>query len=226
MLLVKFKKVGSFAFCSYLNCRDVIIQTIKRAGISIEYSQGFNPHELLYFSPPTSLGIESECEYFTVYTNDIDNFVAKFNEKAPSGVQALWAKEINKRPDFYNLVDFAKFEIEVLSPDLLIDLNKLNYIVFDDKKQCDVDIEKLIKSISFNDNKFECIVSCGQKNNLKIMNLVKCLKQSYSLEIQNIKKIELYKENLKDDCEQIQGSGNSNCKFAMQNNLIIVDSLL
>ena len=120
MLLVKFKKVDSFAFCSYLNCRDAIVQTIKRANIQVEYSQGFNPHELLYFSPPTSLGIESECEYFTIYTNDIFDFAGRFNANAPSGLQVIWTKEMNTRPDFYNLIDY---EFWLIIADRPVDIN-------------------------------------------------------------------------------------------------------
>ncbi len=194
MLLVKFKKVDSFAFCSYLNCRDAIIQTIKRAGIQVEYSQGFNPHELLYFSPPTSLGIESECEYFTIYTKDGADFLSRFNANAPSGLQVVWTKEVEARPDFYNLIDVARFEIQIGSLGNGINLNKLNCEVFDEKKQSVVDICGLVENIQFDNGKFDCIIACGQKSNLKIMNLVKCLKNSFDVEILTIKKLELYKK--------------------------------
>ncbi len=193
MLLVKFKKVDSFAFCSYLNCRDAIIQTIKRAGIQVEYSQGFNPHELLYFSPPTSLGIKSECEYFTIYTNDTIDFVGRFNANAPSGLQVVWTKEVEARPDFYNLIDFARFEIQVGNNGNEINLDKLNFEVFDEKKQSVVDIRDLVENIQFDNGRFDCIIACGQKSNLKIMNLIKCLKNSFGVEILSIRKLELYK---------------------------------
>jgi len=193
MLLVKFKKIDSFAFCSYLNCRDAIIQTIKRAGIQVEYSQGFNPHELLYFSLPTSLGIESECEYFTIYTNDIDDFMNRFNANAPSGLQVVWANKVETRPDFYNLIDYAKFEIQINSYENEINLDKLNYEVFDEKLQNVVNIRDLVLNIQVSNGKLDCIIACGQKRNLKIMNLVKCLKNSFSIDILCIKKLELYK---------------------------------
>lgn len=194
MLLVKFKKTGSFAFCSYLDCRDVIIQTINRAGINIEYSQGFNPHELLYFSPPTPLGIVSECEYFTIYTDDVESFDNKFNANAPKGMQVVWAIKINKRPDFYNLIDYAKYEIKIDNNDVPINLSNLNYEVFDEKKQTIIDIKDYVNSISYNDNVISCVVACGQKKNLKITNLVKCLKNSLNINVLNIRKIELLKE--------------------------------
>ncbi len=197
MLLVKFKKINSFAFCSYLNCRDVINQTIKRAGIEVAYSQGFNPHELLYFSPPTSLGVASECEYVTIYTDDCADFKERFNANAPAGLQVVWAKQIEKRPDFYTLIDYAKYTIEVDETKQTPDLSRLNCTIFDEKKQANTDIRGQIYSITFSDNKFECVVECGQKSNLKVANLIKCLKNSFDINIKSICKDDIYKKEEK-----------------------------
>ena len=225
MLLVKFKKVDSFAFCSYLNCRDAIIQTIKRANIQVEYSQGFNPHELLYFSPPTSLGIESECEYFTIYTNDIFDFAGRFNANAPSGLQVIWTKEMNTRPDFYNLIDYAKFEIQTDSKKNEINLCNMDYDVFDEKKQSSINIHDLIRNIKFCNGKFDCVIACGQKSNLKIMNLVKCLKNSFDVNVLNIRKVELYKNESSDNALKNE---NTNSKYEQLEigSLVPIDILL
>lgn len=194
MLLVKFKKVDSFAFCSYLSCRDVIIQTMRRAGISVEYSQGFNPHELLYFSPPTALGVASECEYVTIYANDCENFKERFNNNAPNGLQVIWAKNIDKRPDFYNLIDYAKYSIKVDAQSEQFNIDNINYDVFDDKKQAYINIKQQIASLSYSNGIFEAIIECGQKKHLKIANLLKCLKNTFNIEVLNIVKVELYQQ--------------------------------
>ena len=39
-------------------------KAIKRSGLPIAYSEGFNPHQLLSFAAPLSVGVESGGEYF------------------------------------------------------------------------------------------------------------------------------------------------------------------
>ena len=191
MQVIKYMKASNFAFCSYLDCRNAIIQTMQRASIDVEYSQGFHPHELLYFSPPTALGIESNCEYVTIFTNDT-NFTEKFNLNAPCGLQVLWAKGIDVRPDFYNLIDYAEYEI-FLTTNKAIDLTKFQYEFFDEGEQSNISIEKQIFEINYTNGVLKCVVECGQKNNLRISNLIKCLKNSFEVDILKIKKNALFK---------------------------------
>ena len=202
MLLIKFRKVGTFAYISYLDCRDVIIQTIKRAGIEFSYSQGFNPHELIYFTPPTSLGIESFCEYVYIVTdyNDIDNFVLKFNELSPKGLKVDWVKNIDKKPNFYDLIDCAKYIIKLSKP-LQVDFSKIDLV------GVDLEFADKVFNISYINNEIHCILACGQKNNLKPSKLISHLQTIENFEVIKIIKMNLY--NSKD-----------------KNNLIDIDMLL
>ena len=60
---LKFKKVGDLQYISHLDLQRTFNRVIKRSGIPVWYTQGFNPHMKLVFSSPLSIGSESVCEY-------------------------------------------------------------------------------------------------------------------------------------------------------------------
>ena len=60
---LKFKKVGNLQYISHLDLQRTFNRVIKRSGIPVWYTKGFNPHMKLVFSSPLSIGSESVCEY-------------------------------------------------------------------------------------------------------------------------------------------------------------------
>ena len=191
MLLIKFSKLNNFAYNSYLDCRDVIIQTIKRANIDIEYSCGFNPHELLFFSPPTSLGIESLCEYMYLITqfDNVELFKERFNKYSPEGLKVDYVKLIDKKPNFYDLIDCAEYEI-VVNKKLNLDFKNIKYV-----SDIDESINEKIYKLEITDNTIRCKIACGQKQNLKISTLLNSLKHIVNFKVIKITKIQLFKKN-------------------------------
>ena len=57
--LLKFTKEGNIRYISHLDLLRVFQRAMKRAGISLRYSQGFNPHAKISFAHPLSLGYSS-----------------------------------------------------------------------------------------------------------------------------------------------------------------------
>lgn len=60
---LKFRKVGNLQYISHLDLQRTFNRVIKRSGIPVWYTKGFNPHMKLVFSSPLSIGTESVCEY-------------------------------------------------------------------------------------------------------------------------------------------------------------------
>ncbi len=60
---LKFRKVGDLQYISHLDLQRTFNRVIKRSGIPVWYTKGFNPHMKLVFSSPLSIGTESVCEY-------------------------------------------------------------------------------------------------------------------------------------------------------------------
>lgn len=60
---VKFSKTGSMKFIGHLDVMRYFQKAIRRSGIDIAYSQGFNPHQLISFAAPLGVGLTSDSEY-------------------------------------------------------------------------------------------------------------------------------------------------------------------
>lgn len=58
-----FRKMDRMRFVSHLDLLRIISRALRRAGVPLKYSQGFNPKPLMAFSPALAVGIESEDEY-------------------------------------------------------------------------------------------------------------------------------------------------------------------
>lgn len=55
-------KTGRLKYISHLDINRAMSRALKRAGIPLWYTEGFNPHPYMSFSLPLSLGVESLCE--------------------------------------------------------------------------------------------------------------------------------------------------------------------
>ena len=63
---MRFTKTGSMKFIGHLDCMRFFQKAIRRAGLDVAYSQGFNPHQLMSFASPLGVGITSDGEYLDV----------------------------------------------------------------------------------------------------------------------------------------------------------------
>lgn len=63
---ILFRKVGNLQYISHLDLQRTIHRIFVRSGIPVWYTQGFNPHIKIVFSPPLSIGMESECEMIDI----------------------------------------------------------------------------------------------------------------------------------------------------------------
>ena len=60
---VKYTKGSELRFVSHLDLMKLFQRAVRRAGLPIGYSHGFNPHQLMSFGNPLSLGMTSIAEY-------------------------------------------------------------------------------------------------------------------------------------------------------------------
>ena len=86
---VKFSKTGTICYTSHLDIMRLFNRTIKRAGIKLAYSQGFNPHPKMVFAQPLSLGYTGLNEYIEIETTEDHEpgYIAeKLSELMPPGL--------------------------------------------------------------------------------------------------------------------------------------------
>lgn len=63
---VKFSKLGYVRYVGHLDTMRMFQRAIRVAKLPVAYSQGFNPHSLVYFAMPLAVGVTSEGEYMEV----------------------------------------------------------------------------------------------------------------------------------------------------------------
>ena len=97
---LKFSKTGKIKFIGHLDLLTVFQQAVKRAGLPVCYSKGYNPHQLLYFAQPLPLGMESLGEYVDAVWEeplDISVISQKLNNVMPEGINILEGRQLDAR---------------------------------------------------------------------------------------------------------------------------------
>ena len=106
---VKFNKYGVVRFIGHLDVMRYFQKAMRRAGIDISYSQGYNPHQLMSFASPLGVGITSDGEYLDIALNsdiDKDEFIDRLNAQMVEGIEVLY---------FVRLKDDAKNSMSKVS---------------------------------------------------------------------------------------------------------------
>ncbi len=134
MILVKYSKLDGAEFIPHLDTLRHLTKIIRRMGIQINYSQGFNPHILIYMSSPIALGLKSKSEYLLIDTNEgVENFKEKFNECSLKGIKCVECfyteKKVKIASDIesatYSFKGFPLFDVKkVLDEQMFIVLDK------------------------------------------------------------------------------------------------------
>ena len=63
---IRFSESGALVYIGHLDVMRYFQKLFRRANIPVAYSEGFSPHQILSFTPPLPLGMESTGEYADV----------------------------------------------------------------------------------------------------------------------------------------------------------------
>lgn len=153
MILIRYSKLYGAEFISHLDTLRHLGKIIRRTGINVKYSQGFNPHMLIYMSSPIPLGLKSESEYCVVDTDyNGDDFKELFNSKTPKGIKCVEAYNVNKKVNVAADITSAIYHIKGLNYfDVNEVLNAKSFIVRDKKQGEKEAIDKIISLNWYND---------------------------------------------------------------------------
>lgn len=173
---VEFKKYGLAKYISHLDLNRFMIKIIRRSGIPVWYSEGFNPHPYITFAQPLSLGFESNYELMDIRLDD-DTYSNEevFNaikDLMPEGISIVSCNDpVMKAGD----IAFAEFIIAFENNDKQI-LNDLSLFlsspsIITQKKTKkgnykDIDLKEYISSFSVNNSVLTLVLSAGGSSNL------------------------------------------------------------
>lgn len=218
--LIKYSKGSSIKFVSHLDLMRTIQRTIKRAGLPIEYSHGFNPHMTMSIAQPLSVGVYSDGEYMDVkFSEEIPESEVKdkFNKASTDALKVLDVVKI--RNEYYPsgkkvessmaVIEEAVYDIKIkyentdkLKEEMesLLKSNEWSILKKTKKSEKIVNIRGMVKKLSYNiDNnvlKIRTAISSGSRENLSPDLLCDYIKKNTEGVLKDsfteIKRVEMY----------------------------------
>jgi len=177
MLRIIFKKEDSIKYISHLDLMRTFQRLFMRAEIPVKYSEGFNPHMILNFALPLSVGATSErdfCEIQLGADMSTDEVKERLVKSAPDGITIV--DVTNDITPAFKEVSKALFEVRVYSNKKSSDFIKFlsSEEILTEKKTKkgikEVDIKPMIESYTVNDCEgyigFEFLLAAGNTVNL------------------------------------------------------------
>lgn len=108
-----FTKTGFAKYISHLDLMRCMSRAVKRAGIPLWYTEGFNPHLFMTFARPLSLGQESLCEVVDVRLVGEMSFKeiqTRLNEALPKDITVVSVQKPVHKP---SEIAFADYEVRL-----------------------------------------------------------------------------------------------------------------
>lgn len=114
--VIKYARDERVKYISHLDFIRTFHRTVRRAGLSMKFSEGFNPHPVMTVAMPLSVGITSSCEYMKIgFSEDYteQEIMDRINDAFPKGFSVVAvAKTEGKKHDFAKL-DRAVYNVEI-----------------------------------------------------------------------------------------------------------------
>ena len=194
-LRFRFFRDERLKYLAHLDVLRLFERALKRSGLPVAYTQGFNPRQKIVFGLPMAVGLTSSAEYADIeFAGDLapEAFISRLNQVLPDGIKVLDAMPLLKKGSIMSQITSAKYEIEFAVPRHM-DYDEINGIVIDflgneditvmkkgKKGSKPVNIRPLIYSLSVRkpDNDgyiLDAFLSAGAKNNVRPDLLMKAL---------------------------------------------------
>ena len=111
---IRFIRGDEVKFISHLDLMKTFESAIRRSGLPIAYSQGFNPHPQMVFGLPLPVGVTSEAEYADFeLAEEIcpDEFLERLNKQMPSGLKIDDAGIKTSRENIMATIAYASYDV-------------------------------------------------------------------------------------------------------------------
>lgn len=114
--VLKYARDSRVKYISHLDFIRTFHRTVRRAGLDMTFSQGFNPHPVMTIAMPLSVGITSSCEYMKIgfeggYSeNEIKD---RINEAFPKGFEILEVVKTEGKTHDFSKLDRALYKVDI-----------------------------------------------------------------------------------------------------------------
>ncbi|MGN0747202.1 MAG: TIGR03936 family radical SAM-associated protein [Aristaeellaceae bacterium] len=116
-MMAVFEKGARLRHIGHLDIQRAMQRALRRSGLPVSYSKGFNPHILLTFASALATGAMGEKEILDVSLDapvEADAFLAAMNAALPPDMQLSCAKPLEDRhPALMAMVRAADYELTI-----------------------------------------------------------------------------------------------------------------
>lgn len=115
---IRLAKGPEVKYISHLDLARAVERAIRRAGLPVAFSEGFNPRPKIAFASALAVGVTSEAEYVDIETSrpvSAERFRAGLAAVLPAGIRPLEARPVPTRePALMAVVDVASYIIDLV----------------------------------------------------------------------------------------------------------------
>ena len=119
-LWAKLIKGPEVRFISHLDLLRAVERALRRAGVPMEFSKGYNPRPKISFASALPVGMTSCGEYGEFILKNPwqpEEFKGQLNKQLPDGLKIIAIKEVaHKSPALMAVVNLARYKITFLLP--------------------------------------------------------------------------------------------------------------
>ena len=163
-LRIQFAKRGNLRFTSHLDLARIWERLLRRAGVQVLYSQGFNPRPKIQLAAALPLGYSSTCEVLDIWlAGEAPASLGKLHDriqaKVPPGLELRHVEQVPlKGPALQTLTREATYRIEMADG---VDLEAVGNAVSDllaassiirQRRGKDYDLRPLILNLGFDES--------------------------------------------------------------------------
>ena len=178
-MLVTFEKAFRLRMIGHLDLMRAMQRALRRSDLPIRYSQGFNPHILLAFAAPLSLGHTGLREVMEVpVEGNVEPafFKSRLQEALPPEIAIVTARAVDdahKSPMALLYAARYRADLETLPPSLADDLNPflaqehIEAVKKNKSGEKNVDLKPMIHELALNGNALYCTLDLREESSCK-----------------------------------------------------------
>ena len=191
-MLAVFEKGERIRHIGHLDIQRSVQRGLRRSGLPVAYSQGFNPHILITFASALSTGACGKREIMDVtMAEEVDEkeFLTRMNRAMPPEMQLKEARAVDsKHPSLMGMVRAAVYDLAIRDEETgrmliaaipaMMEKERIPAMRKTKTKLTEVDIKPLILSISGEGNHIRATLILNERESCKPQMLLDALKET------------------------------------------------
>jgi radical SAM-linked protein len=113
--VLKYRRGGNVRYISHLDFVRMFHRAVRRSGLPMSFSNGFNPHPVMTVAMPLSVGVTSDCEFMKIgFEGEFSENEIKsaLNRALPPGFEILRAQKVCAKELDFSKLDRAEYIAE------------------------------------------------------------------------------------------------------------------